>query len=72
MSSFGRALGVLRTGTQLLRHGPQRTMIRKVTSPGLMLLNGQTRSWESLQMMRNKVSRYHEEINGSLVWYFWI
>ncbi|KAF7668562.1 hypothetical protein LDENG_00004870 [Lucifuga dentata] len=89
MSSIGRALGVLRAGTQLLRRGPQRIMTRKasggphiepqlscsagpcgsgfcgtagmirtrswVISHGLMHLNGQMKSLESHQMMKNEI-----------------
>uniref|UniRef100_A0A3B4Y1U5 NADH dehydrogenase [ubiquinone] 1 beta subcomplex subunit 2, mitochondrial n=1 Tax=Seriola lalandi dorsalis TaxID=1841481 RepID=A0A3B4Y1U5_SERLL len=63
MSSFGRALGVLRTGTQLLRRGPQRTMIRNY----YYLRLPQYRQYPQL----TKSQKFQSELISGAMW-FWI
>ncbi|XP_029317742.1 NADH dehydrogenase [ubiquinone] 1 beta subcomplex subunit 2, mitochondrial [Cottoperca gobio] len=65
MSSFGRALGVLRTGTQLLRRGTQKITTRK-SSDGPHIVP-QYRQYPQI----TKKQKFHAEFLSAAMW-FWI
>ncbi|XP_047431346.1 NADH dehydrogenase [ubiquinone] 1 beta subcomplex subunit 2, mitochondrial [Mugil cephalus] len=65
MSSFGRALGVLRAGSQLLRRGPGRITSRKAS--GGPHIEPQYRQYPQLTQKQ----QIHSEILSGAMW-FWI
>ncbi|KAF0029954.1 hypothetical protein F2P81_019059 [Scophthalmus maximus] len=65
MSSFGRALGVLRTGTRLLGRGPQRITTRK--AGGGPHIEPQYRQYP--QVTKNQ--KFQAEFISGAMW-FWI
>ncbi|CAJ1054708.1 NADH dehydrogenase 1 beta subcomplex subunit 2%2C mitochondrial [Collichthys lucidus] [Xyrichtys novacula] len=65
MSSFGRALGVLRTGTRLMRQGPHRILSRN--GGGGPHIEPQYRGYP--QLTKNQVIQ--SEILSGAMW-FWI
>ncbi|KAM9328059.1 NADH dehydrogenase [ubiquinone] 1 beta subcomplex subunit 2, mitochondrial [Pholidichthys leucotaenia] len=65
MSSFGRALGVFRVGTQLLRRDPARITRRKAS--GVPHIEPQYRQYPQL----TKKQKFEAEFVSSVMW-FWI
>ncbi|XP_036005071.1 NADH dehydrogenase [ubiquinone] 1 beta subcomplex subunit 2, mitochondrial [Fundulus heteroclitus] len=65
MSSFGRALGVLRTGTQLLRGAPGRITSRKAS--GGPHIEPQYRQYPQI----TKNQKFQSELLSGAMW-FWI
>ncbi|XP_031714896.1 NADH dehydrogenase [ubiquinone] 1 beta subcomplex subunit 2, mitochondrial [Anarrhichthys ocellatus] len=65
MSSFGRALGVLRTGSQLLRRGTQRITTRKAS--GGPHIEPQYRQYPQI----TKKQKFESELLSGAMW-FWI
>ncbi|XP_020509425.1 NADH dehydrogenase [ubiquinone] 1 beta subcomplex subunit 2, mitochondrial [Labrus bergylta] len=65
MSSFGRALGVLRTGSRLIRRGPQRITTRKAgDAPHI---EAQYRQYPQI----TKKQKFQSELLSGAMW-FWI
>ncbi|KAM9402209.1 NADH dehydrogenase [ubiquinone] 1 beta subcomplex subunit 2, mitochondrial isoform 1-T3 [Salvelinus alpinus] len=65
MSSLGRAMGVLRAGTQLLTRGPQKIVTRK--AGGGPHIEAQYRQFPQL----TKSQTFQAELLSSAMW-FWI
>ncbi|XP_029018575.1 NADH dehydrogenase [ubiquinone] 1 beta subcomplex subunit 2, mitochondrial [Betta splendens] len=65
MSSFGRALGIIRTGTQLFRGGPQRITTRKASGG----LHDELQYRQPPQITKSQ--KFKSEFLGGLMW-FWI
>uniref|UniRef100_C3KHE0 NADH dehydrogenase [ubiquinone] 1 beta subcomplex subunit 2, mitochondrial n=1 Tax=Anoplopoma fimbria TaxID=229290 RepID=C3KHE0_ANOFI len=65
MSSFGRALGVLRTGTQLLRRGTQKITSRKASDGPH--IEPQYRQYPQI----TKNQKFQSELLSGTMW-FWI
>ncbi|KAG7455964.1 hypothetical protein MATL_G00246720 [Megalops atlanticus] len=65
MSSFGRAVGLLRAGTQIIRRGPQKMVVRR--AGGGTHIEPQYR--QAPQITKNQV--FQAELLSSAMW-FWI